>query len=74
MRRNNSSPTVVGDLINCTFIRTAGSQPSLEVGDKGKTGESRRRKATRLKRVLSRARPVEPPKHTTKGDACQCVL
>jgi len=46
----------------------------VEVGDKGKTGESRRRKATRLKRVLSRAKPVEPPKHTTKEDACQCVL
>jgi len=74
MRRDNSSPAVVGASIDSTAISTAGSQASMEVGDKGKTGESRRRKATRLKRVLSRARPVEPPKHTTKGDACQCVL
>jgi hypothetical protein len=74
MRRNNSSPNCGGRFDKLHRIRTAGSQPSLEVGDKGKTGESRRRKATRLKRVLSRARPVEPPKHTTTEDACPCVL
>src|SRR3981081_2715771 len=34
--------------------RTAGSHASPEVSDKGKPGESRRRKATRLKRVLTR--------------------
>ncbi len=33
---------------------TAGSRSSLEVTDKGKTGESRRRKATRLPRDFSR--------------------
>src|SRR6266481_1037209 len=34
--------------------RTAGSQAFSEVCDKGKPGESRRRKATRLKRVFAR--------------------
>src|SRR5881398_1473935 len=33
---------------------TAGSRTSLEVSDKGKPGESRRRKATRLPRVSAR--------------------
>src|SRR2546421_12334123 len=36
------------------FERTAGSHASPEVGDKGKPGESRRRKATRLTRATAR--------------------
>jgi hypothetical protein len=42
---------------------TAGSPLFGEVRDKGKPGESRGRKATRLPRDRTRARPVEPPNH-----------
>jgi len=36
-----SSSAMVSGFLDRTKYRTAGSQTSLEVGDKGKTGESR---------------------------------
>jgi uncharacterized protein YjdB len=41
-------------LVGASKNRTAGSQASLGVCDKGKPGESRRRKATRLQRISMR--------------------
>ena len=60
-------------MAGASMDRTAGSQASTEVGDKGKPGESRRRKATRLKRVLKRyaSRAAE---HTREEGACHRVL
>src|SRR6266516_318134 len=41
-------------MVGLSRYSTAGSQTSPEVGDKGKPGESRRRKATRLTRATAR--------------------
>src|SRR5438445_163513 len=46
---------------------TAGSQTSSEVGDKGKPGESRRRKATRLKRAVGRYASLAADSHYRRG-------
>jgi len=57
----------------CNKFRTAGSQASLEVGDKGKPGESRRRKATRLQRVPRRHASRAAESHY-RGGRVLCVL
>src|SRR5713101_8678841 len=51
-RERKGSPIQV--MASVRINRTAGSQAFSEVCDKGKPGESRRRKATRLKRVVKR--------------------
>jgi hypothetical protein len=63
-----TSPATVSALID----RTAGSQASPEVCDKGKPGESRRRKATRLKRVLT-CQASRAAEHITGEGACHRV-
>jgi hypothetical protein len=64
--REKTSSMLVGAQRNST----ARSLTSLEVCDKGKPGESRRRKATRLKRTVTRnaSRAAEP--HYTGGASC----
>ena len=57
----------------CNKFRTAGSQASLEVGDKGKPGESRRRKATRLQRDPRRHASRAAESHY-RGGRVLCVL
>ncbi|MDB4870290.1 MAG: hypothetical protein JWL97_1294 [Gemmatimonadales bacterium] len=61
-------------LVSASKNRTAGSLASLEVCDKGKPGESRRRKATRLKRVLMRHASRAAESHSRGGRVMRAFI